>query len=203
MSHYPTTRLGLPLPEVTSSTGSTLAVPAFASYDAMGTVTSFAGQVAGLGKLGGPIRPPLPRPHRASSGAWNPKDDRALLALRAMGKNWNQIQREAFPGKTGNACRKRYERLMELRGRNDFDSRKFERLSAEYMKMRKEIWQPLAQRVGERWDIVEAQLMSNGLRFIQSHEKAYAGRKGIESGHPLPGYDDDSDISGRGLTPID
>src|ERR1051325_555718 len=75
-----------------------------------------------------------------------------------MGKNWNQIQREAFPGKTGNACRKRHERLMERRGQNDFDNRKLERMSKEYMSMRKEIWQPLAQRCGEKWNVVEAQV---------------------------------------------
>src|SRR5690242_8896123 len=56
--------------------------------------------------MGGPVGGALPTQHRASSGAWNQEDDRTLLTLRAMGKNWNQIQREAFPGKTGNACRK-------------------------------------------------------------------------------------------------
>lgn len=108
--------------------------------------------------MGGPVGGTLPTQHRASSGAWNQEDDRTLLALRAMGKNWNQIQREAFPGKTGNACRKRHERLMERRGQNDFDSRKLERLCKEYMSMRKEIWQPLATRCGEKWNVVEMQV---------------------------------------------
>jgi len=112
----------------------------------------------GAGGMGGPVGGPLPAQHRASSGAWNQEDDRTLLALRAMGKNWNQIQREAFPGKTGNACRKRHERLMERRGQNDFDNRKLERLCKEYMSMRKEIWQPLAQRCGEKWNVVEMQV---------------------------------------------
>jgi len=112
----------------------------------------------GAGGMGGPVGGPLPAQHRASSGAWNQEDDRTLLALRAMGKNWNQIQREAFPGKTGNACRKRHERLLERRGQNDFDNRKLERLCKEYMSMRKEIWQPLAQRCGEKWNVVEMQV---------------------------------------------
>ena len=111
----------------------------------------------GSNALGGPVGN-LPTQHRASSGAWTQEDDRTLLALRAMGKNWNQIQREAFPTKTGNACRKRHERLMERRGQNDFDNRKLERLSKEYMSMRKEIWQPLAARCGEKWNVVEAQV---------------------------------------------
>ncbi len=96
--------------------------------------------------------------HRPSSGTWNEDDDRTLLALRAMGKNWNQIQREAFPGKTGNACRKRHERLMERRGQTEFDNQKLERLCTEYMAVRKEIWQPLASRYGEKWNIVEMQV---------------------------------------------
>ncbi|KAK5662166.1 hypothetical protein OQA88_8071 [Cercophora sp. LCS_1] len=154
--------------------------------------------------VGGPVGlPQLPAQHRASSGAWNQEDDRNLLALRAQGKNWNQIQREAFPGKTGNACRKRHERLMERRGQNDFDNRKLERLSKEYMSMRKEIWQPLAHRCGEKWNVVEAQCMSNGLKNIQSHARAYARRERLDAGQPLTGYDDDSGISGIGLTPID
>jgi hypothetical protein len=108
--------------------------------------------------MGGPVGGSLPTQHRASSGAWNQDDDRMLLSLRAMGKNWNQIQRDAFPTKTGNACRKRHERLMERRGQNDFDNRKLERLSKEYMSMRKEIWQPLAARCGEKWNVVEMQV---------------------------------------------
>ncbi|KAK0736023.1 hypothetical protein B0T21DRAFT_172836 [Apiosordaria backusii] len=151
--------------------------------------------------MGGPVGT-LPTQHRASSGAWNQEDDRTLLALRAMGKNWNQIQREAFPGKTGNACRKRHERLMERRGQNDFDNRKLERLCKEYMSMRKEIWQPLAARCGEKWNVVEMQCMSNGLKNIQSHARAYARRERLETGQPLPSsYDDDIGLGA--LTPID
>ena len=107
----------------------------------------------------------LPLQHRASSGAWSQEDDRALLSLRAMGKNWNQIQREAFPGKTGNACRKRHARLMERRSQDDFDSRKMERVAKQYMSMRKEIWQPLAQACGEKWNAVEAKASETGWKF--------------------------------------
>ncbi|KAL2174829.1 uncharacterized protein P884DRAFT_207707 [Thermothelomyces heterothallicus CBS 202.75] len=152
--------------------------------------------------LGGPVGGALPTQHRASSGAWNQEDDRTLLTLRAMGKNWNQIQREAFPGKTGNACRKRHERLMERRGQNDFDNRKLERLCKEYMSMRKEIWQPLASRCGEKWNVVEMQCMSNGLKNIQSHARAYARRERLESGQPLTAYGD-PDGALDCLTPVD
>jgi hypothetical protein len=107
---------------------------------------------------GGPVGSALPPQHELSTGAWDQDDDQTLLVLRAMGKNWNQIQREAFPGKTGNACRKRHERLMERRSQTEFDNRNLERLCRGYMTMRKEIWQPLASRCGEKWNVVEMQV---------------------------------------------
>jgi len=156
MSYYPTRQVDFYQHPLASQTGAGMAMPQYDTY-AVSAVPPL--QIPSTGtNLGGPVGQPLPAQHRASSGAWNPEDDRALLNLRAMGKNWNQIQREAFPGKTGNACRKRHERLMERRGQNDFDNRKLERLSKEYMSMRKEIWQPLAQRCGEKWNVVEAQV---------------------------------------------
>jgi len=45
--------------------------------------------------------------------------------------------------------------------------------------------------------------MSNGLKNIQAHARAYARRERLESGQSLTGYEDDSGISGIGLTPID
>jgi hypothetical protein len=105
---------------------------------------------------GGPVGVgALPSQHRASSGAWSPHDDQTLLAARASGKNWGQIQAAYFPNKTSNACRKRHERLMDRRGTDDFDTYKMERLAKEYMSMRKDIWQGLAARTGEKWSVVE------------------------------------------------
>ncbi|KAH8906413.1 hypothetical protein BR93DRAFT_897982, partial [Coniochaeta sp. PMI_546] len=154
--------------------------------------------------VGGPVGgSSLPAQHRASSGAWNAQDDQTLLAARSAGQNWSQIQANYFPNKTGNACRKRHERLMERKGADDWDTRKLERLSKEYMSMRKEIWTPLAQRCGEKWNVVEQKCMSNGLKNIQSHARAHSRRERLESGQPMTGYDDDSGISGIGLTPVD
>lgn len=46
--------------------------------------------------------------------------------------------------------------------------------------------------------------MSNGLKNLQSAARSGARRERLESGQPLPpGYDDDSGISGIGLTPVD
>jgi hypothetical protein len=158
MSYYPTRQqvANFYHDQMASSAAAPMAMPSYDPY-AVSAVPPIQIPNANTG-MGGPVGQPLPAQHRASSGAWNQEDDRALLQLRAMGKNWNQIQREAFPGKTGNACRKRHERLMERRGQNDFDNRKLERMSKEYMSMRKEIWTPLAQRCGEKWNVVEAQV---------------------------------------------
>ncbi|KAI0881390.1 uncharacterized protein GGS22DRAFT_192478 [Annulohypoxylon maeteangense] len=149
------------------------------------------------------IVPQAPMPNRPSSGAWTVQDDQNLLAARQQGLNWAQIQSNYFPNKSPNACRKRHERLMERKGADDWDNRKLERLAKEYMSMRKEIWQPLAARTGEKWIVVEAKCMNNGLKNLQSAARSAARRERLESGHPIHGYDDDSGISGIGLTPVD
>lgn len=95
--------------------------------------------------------------HRASSGAWTREDDRQLLQARAKGLNWGQVK-DKFSNKSANACRKRHERLMERKDADDWDNRKMEQLAKEYMSMRKEIWAPLASRVGEKWNVVEAKV---------------------------------------------
>jgi hypothetical protein len=46
------------------------------------------------------------------------------------------------------------------------------------------------------------QCMSNGLKNIQAHARAYARRERLEAGQLLSAYDDDSGIAGIGLTPI-
>jgi hypothetical protein len=45
--------------------------------------------------------------------------------------------------------------------------------------------------------------MSNGLKNLQSAARAASRRERLESGQPMQGYDDDSGISGIGLTPVD
>ncbi|PHH61706.1 hypothetical protein CDD81_8051 [Ophiocordyceps australis] len=146
---------------------------------------------------------PPPRPTRASSGAWSPAGDGALLDARLRGLNWAQIRDAHFPCKTANACRKRHERLMERKGADEWDARKLQRLAREYMAMRKEIWSGLAARTGEKWNIVEQKCMTNGLRNLQSAARAASRRDRLESGSHLAGYDDDSGVSGIALTPID
>ncbi|KJZ75283.1 hypothetical protein HIM_05209 [Hirsutella minnesotensis 3608] len=144
-----------------------------------------------------------PSQHRASSGAWSPENDHQLVAARMQGLNWGQIKDAYFPGKTANACRKRHERLMERKGADDWDNRKLQRLAREYMSMRKEIWSGLAARTGEKWSVVEQKCMSNGLKNLQSAARAASRRDRLETSSHVTGYDDDSGISGIGLTPVD
>lgn len=89
-------------------------------------------------------------------GTWTADDDKALIQARTRGQNWADLQRTHFPTKTANACRKRYERLVERRGIHDYSGRRLEMVASEYMNMRKEIWSGLADRVGMKWEVVEA-----------------------------------------------
>jgi len=72
--------------------------------------------------------------------------------------NWQPIANRNFPNKTANACRKRHERLIERRHVEDWDAEKLEMLAQEYVVIRKEMWEVLALRVGERWTTVEAKV---------------------------------------------
>ena len=89
-------------------------------------------------------------------GTWTADDDTTLIQARTGGQNWADLQRTHFPSKTSNACRKRYERLVERRGIHDHGGRRVEMVASEYMNMRRETWSGLADRVGMRWEVVEA-----------------------------------------------
>ncbi|KAL2260901.1 hypothetical protein VTK26DRAFT_4954 [Humicola hyalothermophila] len=109
-------------------------------------------------------------------GTWTAEDDQTLLAARSRGMQWADLQRAHFPGKTANACRKRHERLVERRGITDYSARRLEAVASEYMAMRRDVWSGLAERVGMRWEVVEALCMSAGLRTIQSNARSYSNR---------------------------
>lgn len=128
----------------------------------------------------------LPAASAYNYGTWTAADDRTLLAARARGQHWGELQASHFPTKTANACRKRHERLMERRGAGAAgydggvgtagDARRFEKIASEYMAMRREIWGGLAGRVQERWEFVEREV-SFFLRLL-----LLLGRKGVGLG---------------------
>ncbi|KAF2858552.1 hypothetical protein K470DRAFT_130921 [Piedraia hortae CBS 480.64] len=143
--------------------------------------------------------------HTVASGkaasVWSAADDEILLQARASGMNWHPIARNHFPNKTANACRKRHERLMERRHVEDWDLGRLEALAREYMVLRKEIWEPLAERLGERWVVVEVKCLEMGLKNLQSTART-ANRRASAESHGLPagsGASDHNSDSGIGL----
>jgi hypothetical protein len=91
----------------------------------------------------------------ATSTSWPSRDDTILINARTQGHGWSQIQKDHFPMKTANACRKRYERLVAKRRGSDWGIEKLEKLGAEYRVLREQTWKPLADAMGERWQDVE------------------------------------------------
>ena len=78
------------------------------------------------------------------------------MRARQQGLNWQPIATQYFPEKTANACRKRHERLMEKRNSADnWDGIKMDAMAKAYVELREQMWQLLAERVGEKWQTVE------------------------------------------------
>ena len=112
---------------------------------------------------------PYPTPSSAgprNAAIWSAGDDEILVQARASGLNWQPIASRHFPNKTANACRKRHERLIERRHVEDWDAQKLELLAQEYMTVRKEMWEILATRVGERWAVIEAKVSTYVSLFV-------------------------------------
>ncbi|TKA32346.1 hypothetical protein B0A50_01452 [Salinomyces thailandicus] len=132
---------------------------------------------------------PYPAPSSTSTvGArnaaiWSAADDEILLQARASGLNWQPISNRHFPNKTSNACRKRHERLIERRHVEDWDAQKLELLAQEYLICRKEMWEALASRVGERWAVVEAKCMEKGIKALQATARSALRRATATSQH--------------------
>jgi len=110
----------------------------------------------------------LPRSPRPSTGAWSAEDDEILMNARAQQLSWAPLAQRYFPDKTGNACRKRHERLMEKNREEKWEGGKIEMLAREYLGIRQEMWQMLANRVGEKWQTVEAKVS-----MLLDHKRTY------------------------------
>lgn len=111
-----------------------------------------------------PMASHLPSPHTSASDrhaaqSWTSENDELLMRARQQGLNWQPIALKYFPDKTANACRKRHERLMEKRNSADnWDGVKLDLLSKAYIELREQMWKILADRVGEKWQNVEAKV---------------------------------------------
>ena len=114
----------------------------------------------------------LPTNERSST-AWTREDDLQLMKARSESQNWGPIASKYFPTKTPNACRKRHERLMEKRQSENWDGVKLDSLAKAYIECREEMWQILAEKVGEKWAMVESKVsrhpFSNGFLRSQTY----------------------------------
>lgn len=102
---------------------------------------------------------PVASSHPAVS--WLSQDDDILFTARSQGHGWGQIQRQHFPSKTPNACRKRYERLIAKKRGTEWDQERLDRLRMRYRELRERTWKPLADATGERWQDVEKAVSMN------------------------------------------
>lgn len=103
--------------------------------------------------MAAPQTTPPPTGDRHTSSPWTSSDDTQLMNARQKGLHWAPIAAQFFPNKTPNACRKRHERLMEKRKQqDDWD---VEALATAYTEVREQMWQILANKVGQRWQVVE------------------------------------------------
>ena len=84
-----------------------------------------------------------------------------------IGLNWQPIASQYFPNKTANACRKRFERLMQQKNAADsWDSMKTTTLAKAYMETRQQIWSSLAEQLGEKWTTVEQKVRELDYNFL-------------------------------------
>ena len=79
------------------------------------------------------------------------------MDAKGSGLGWNEIHQKFFPNKSGNACRKRHERLMVKLRTTDWDDQRIRRVMNEYNAagLRQDFWTQIARRLGERWEDVE------------------------------------------------
>ena len=98
-------------------------------------------------------QPASPKP--TQSGPWSTEEDRVLEQAHSKGLGWGQVQEQHFPGKSANACRKRYERLQAKRRSTDWDDVRLESLAVAYRDLRSQMWSLIAARTGEKWEHVE------------------------------------------------
>lgn len=108
-----------------------------------------------------PAAPPQVPRSRRITGAWTQEADDVLIEARGNGWPWARIQAEKFPNKSPNACRKRYERLIARKEANEWGAMRDEKMAKEYMTIRKEMWTLLAQRTGDKWDVLEKKVSTH------------------------------------------
>ncbi|KAF2643413.1 hypothetical protein P280DRAFT_252236 [Massarina eburnea CBS 473.64] len=125
------------------------------------------------------------------NSSWSAGDDKILIQARTQGLNWNQISPKHFPSKSANACRKRHERLMERQNAEQWDGVKLDVLAQAYMDARREMWSILANRVGEKWTVVEQKCMEKGLKNLNQAFRSAQKKGANDSGISISDQDED------------
>ncbi|KAL9604768.1 MAG: hypothetical protein Q9219_000216 [cf. Caloplaca sp. 3 TL-2023] len=132
---------------------------------------------------------------RHATGIWTNHDDDQLKRARQQGLNWTAIAETYFPTKTPNACRKRHERLMEkIHANGSWNASKFEEVAKAYLEVREEMWKMVADRVNEKWSVVENKCMERGIKNLQSMGRA-ASRRDRSPPNGELGYDMSHDMN--------
>ncbi|KAL9125578.1 MAG: hypothetical protein Q9217_005243 [Psora testacea] len=152
-----------------------------------------------------PYHPTSPAPLGAdrptATASWSSDNDKLLMRLRGQQRlDWKSIS-AYFPNKSANACRKRHERLMEKRTVADpWDGAKMDTLAKTYNDVREEMWRILADRVGEKWQIVETKCMEKGLITLQSIGRSASRRERNRTSNSLQADDNplDTYVHGHG-----
>ncbi|MCJ1398969.1 hypothetical protein MMC11_002171 [Xylographa trunciseda] len=106
------------------------------------------------------------------SRGWSHDDDDILKEKRAQGMNWAAIAVKYFPSRTPNACRKRHERLMENINSAHWKGARIEDIGQAYLESRELMWKIVADKLGEKWQHVEAKCMEKGLKTLQTSARA-------------------------------
>ncbi|KAL8840348.1 MAG: hypothetical protein Q9170_001363 [Blastenia crenularia] len=114
---------------------------------------------------------------RHATGTWSNHDDDQLKRARQQGHNWLTISENYFPTKTPNACRKRHERLLEkIHANGSWNAVKFEEVAKAYLEVREEMWKMVADRVNEKWSVVESKVCESSINA----DIAAQGTKGVQ-----------------------
>jgi Myb-like DNA-binding domain len=117
--------------------------------------------------------------HKYAWLPWSEAEDDKLWELRAQSKTWQEIVK-FFPGKSDNACRKRWERLRDLRRHQVFEhGERFTAVATAYAKVRQEMWTMMAEEMccpDKDWETFERlvcfeesfclQLMTNAMKMF-------------------------------------
>jgi hypothetical protein len=104
-----------------------------------------------------PLSPVTAPAHPNQSALWLDQEDTMLINAKNQGLGWNEIHKMYFPTKSGNACRKRHERLMTKLRSSDWDEARIAQVMAEYDRpgVREAFWGRIAAPFHERWEDVE------------------------------------------------